>query len=91
MREIFGQKVAQPHPTKVSLSPPRAVGVSVETGDCNDTGRDRISSQQYYVRGDPNLLCSNGMSRRRYIQLSEAKEMAVKRDVCTLHLHLPLP
>jgi hypothetical protein len=45
MGEVFGQKVAQSRPTKVFLSPPRAVCVFVETGNCNDTKKDQISSR----------------------------------------------
>jgi hypothetical protein len=46
--------------------------------------RTKLVVGQHYIRSDLNLLYSNRMSGRRYIQMGKAKEMAVKRDVCIL-------
>jgi hypothetical protein len=44
VRQVFGEKVAQPHAAEVAFAAPRAVRVAVEAGDGDDAACERVSS-----------------------------------------------
>jgi hypothetical protein len=100
VRQVFGEKVAQPHAAEVAFAAPRAVRVAVKAGDGDDAARTKSAARQHQQtqragclnekRRTLYVLCSDRRIRLRRVQLGEAKEVLVEADVRVAHVHLPL-